>query len=606
MIAEPIASTADTATQLDQLPALFVLGTPDPTWEPLAQAIWSAIGQQRTGGVVTAGWAEIKKGQMPGATDKPAQFVLLVDSPVEAIASAVASGTSLETALGRWREGSEQALREAQRRPGHCLFLYVPEAWTAPKRLHGVLTQFNAGRSVPAPEWPTRPDCDSVLVALVKEAVNADTAVQRVFTELHASCVILSDASEPRQADIGELSAAIEQYRALRAGRKEDAKRIESLDLAVSRHAQELEQAAGQHAQSLEQVQDRLDASEQEVELLQLQLHQAQDELDAAYERLSRAPSSAMPDTTVDAHAESMRMLDSSEASPHRHLHVGLQNLRIGSRRWPSLELRLLEHHGRPGIALFATGGSPEVVSAWRTSGQENGRDYMLIVPTDDAGRWLLEGLGTSDWRTVSGCASVLVRHLRRTEGDLAERWSIVASRLQAQIDLMAPRFRYDEVNAQPEPPDLGCLSIRFAEASFGTRSLGAVSLRWRPASSDLRWLAHEGDANVPLASWPADEEGLLRRELLLPVGRLVPAGAKREWWSRMPASDRELMLGVLDALPAAAQHLREIQPTDDGAQATTLRAAVALQRDARRILLGLRLRGAARRLLRGGTTTSS
>jgi phage shock protein A len=602
MTAEPIASTADAATQLDRLPALFVLGTPAPTWEPLAKVIWSVIGQQRTGGVVTAGWAEIKKSQMPAAADKPAQFVLLVDSPVQAIANAVTSGSSLEAALGQWREGAQQLLRQAQRRPGHCLFLYVPEAWTAPTALHGALTQFNAGRSVAAAEWPARPECDPVMVALIDAAVSADAGVQRLFAELHASCVILSDALARSQTDISDLSAAIEQYRLLQAGRKADAERIESLDRAVGRHAQELEDAARHHAHSLEQVQVLLDASQQEVELLRLQLHQAQDELDAAYERLSSA-SSATPDSVVDAHAESMRLLDSSEVSPHRHLHVGLQNLRIGSRRWPSLELRLLDHHGRPGLALFATGGNPEVVSAWRTSGQENGREYMLIVPDDDAGRWLLAGLGTSDWRTVSGCAAVLVSQLQRTEGDLAARWSTVASRLQAQIDQMVPRFRYDAADAQVESPDLDSLSIRFADASFGTRSLGAVTLRWRPASGDLRWLAQEGAAVVPLASWPADEEGLLRHELPLPVGRLVPAGAKREWWSRLPASDRELMLGVLDALPAAAQHLPE---TEDGAQAATLRAAVALQRDARRILLGLRLRGVARRLLRGGTAAGT
>jgi hypothetical protein len=536
------------------------------------------------------------------APDARARFVLLVDSPAQAIANAVASGTGLETALGRWRQDSEQLLHEAQRRPGHCLFLYVPEAWAAPEALHGVLTRFDAGHPEPAREWPAQPPCDPVLLALANAAITTDKAAQRIFTELHASCAIVSDASPQRQADIDALSAAIEQYRVLQAGHAALAGRIEMLEREASGHALELQHCTREKAQSLAQAQARLDTSQQSIELLQLQLNQAQEELDTVYGRLSSS-SSAATETVVDARADSMRMLDSVETAPHRHLHVGLQNLRIGSRRWPALEVRLLEHHGRPGLALFATGGSPEVVSAWRTSGQENGREYMLIVPSDDAGRWVLAGLGTSDWRTVSGCISSLMNELRRTEGDLAARWSGVASRLQAQIDLMAPRFRYDAVDARPDAEDPSWLGVHFGEASFGTRSLGTVSLRWHPANDDLRWLAPEGGAVVPLASWPADEDGLLRRELSLPLGRVAPSGVKREWWSRLPAGDCELILSVLDALPAAVQRMPEDRPADDGA---LLRAAVTLQRDARRSLLGLRLRGVARRLLQRGTAAGN
>jgi hypothetical protein len=335
------------------------------------------------------------------------------------------------------------------------------------------------------------------------------------------------------------------------------------------------------------------DELRRDIELLQLQLEQAQEELDAAYQRLADGASRQSRDAT-EARLETLRVLDVVESPPHRHLHVELRDARVYDRQWDALEVRLLEHHGRPGLAFFASGGTGDAVSAWRASGNENGREFMLIVPSDDAGRSVLTSLGSSDWRAVRGTVELLIQQLRKAKDGRAARWLLVALRLQCQMDAMPPRLRYDTAGIELDPVDEGWLRPSFGNVDFGGRALGDVMLRWHPEHHRLQWLAPSSDAAIPLASWPLDSEGALRAELMLPLGRQASASEQRGWWARLPASERMLILGLLDALPGALRNL----PVGMS-EAATLRAAKALHRDARRNWLRCRLRMAAWRVLR-------
>jgi hypothetical protein len=334
---------------------------------------------------------------------------------------------------------------------------------------------------------------------------------------------------------------------------------------------------------------------QRDVELLQLQLEQAQEELDAAYARLSDGASKSWHDT-LGPRADALHVLDAVESPPHRHLHVDLRHARVDDRYWDALEVRLLEHHGRPGLAFFASGGTADAVSAWHASGNENGREFMLIVPGDEAGRSLLASLGSSDWRAVRGTAEVLVQQLRRAKDPRAASWLRVALRLQAQLDAIPPRLRYDTARVDVDPVDAGWLRLAFGNVEFGGRFMGEVQLRWQPVRDQLCWLAPSSDAAVPLSDWPVDRDGALRAELPLPLGRQASPSERRRWWVMLPANERTLVLGLLEALPGA---LRQIPA--GLSEATLLQAATTLHRDTRRSWLTWRLRTAAWRLVRRG-----
>ena len=76
----------------------------------------------------------------------------------------------------------------------------------------------------------------------------------------------------------------------------------------------------------------------------------------------------------------------------------------------------------------------------WQPSGREQSREFMLLVPQDDKGRGMLTRLGSADWRMVSGTVEALSLHLRRTQGEVAARWSTVAGRLLADLRALETR----------------------------------------------------------------------------------------------------------------------------------------------------------------------
>ena len=163
----------------------------------------------------------------------------------------------------------------------------------------------------------------------------------------------------------------------------------------------------------------------------------------------------------------------------------------------------------------------------------------------------------------------------------------------------LPPRLRYDKLDVDASAAPGGPCRVRFGACSFGPQRLPAIELSWRPAGAHdttpegcaLAWaLPGDPDEAPALAHWPVQDDGRLQALMPLPVGPGWTSTARRAWWSRLAGSDRELVLSVLDALPAAA---------DAAAQPAWRAAAQGLHRDARRTLSSQALRHVARKLLR-------
>jgi hypothetical protein len=153
-----------------------------------------------------------------------------------------------------------------------------------------------------------------------------------------------------------------------------------------------------------------------------------------------------------------------------------------------------------------------------------------------------------------------------------------VAARLLRLIQEQPPRLRYDALQLER---DGEAWRLRFVNALFGQRRGTNLALSWQVDVGRMTLLS----APVPpLSAWPRDAQGGLLAEAELPVGASAASPAA------LPASDRELLQALLDALPAAA------------AQEPALAEAVhRLQQDwLRRTAPAGRLRRLLRRL-RGG-----
>jgi hypothetical protein len=267
---------------------------------------------------------------------------------------------------------------------------------------------------------------------------------------------------------------------------------------------------------------------------------------------------------------------------PHLELALTLRGLRLFGQEIDTLDARLVEHHGHPGLTLLDGPAPGAGLGAFAEHGRDGDRPYMLLVPTDAPARGALALLGTHDWLVVRGIVVALEQALaQRGDGD-ATRWRQVARRLQAELDDLPPRLRYDRLDVEPDPAAAGAFRVRFGHALFGARFLEQIALRWRPAppaagTAPLALLLPmAADENPPLAAWPPGEQGNWAAEWALPLGGTVEPAARRAAWRSLPAADHALVLALLDALPAAVHLLAAEGRLPAGLQRDALVASIA------------------------------
>jgi hypothetical protein len=245
------------------------------------------------------------------------------------------------------------------------------------------------------------------------------------------------------------------------------------------------------------------------------------------------------------------------EGVQHRHLDYQLAYARQAGRRWDRIDLRLVEHLGRAGLLIFHDGAGPAPLLAWSVCGEENGRPFMLLLPSDSPGRYQLDRLGRSDWRFVIAAVDWLASTLAR-EADRSDRWLGVARRLRRELAELPPRLRYDGVRVDlPQPGSDGAVTVVLTGSMFGARNFGELTLLWRAggplaSSSELELQAPSECCDRPLSSWPTNASGDPASSVVLPVGA-CSAAARRRAWSVFAPIDGTLVLGLLDALPAMA-----------------------------------------------------
>lgn len=282
----------------------------------------------------------------------------------------------------------------------------------------------------------------------------------------------------------------------------------------------------------------------------------------------------------------SLRQRQVHDEPPHRHLHFALDALEIEGRGTPATEVRLLDHCGHPGLAIFAL-GKETFISAWQPHGQENGRSFMLFVPNDEAGTQALLRLGSSDWSRLRHLAVLISCHLQHSGAPTG--WCHTAQRLVVQLQGLPARLRYDEVRVARATDDPQSIHISFEDCTHGNRVLGKVRLQWDPQQGRLCW--RRGGA-APLVSWPVGADGLLADQFTLPVDDTTA-------WRACPMADRELMLALLDAMPGAVAQAPDSAATAGFSQARLAAAAAQLHRRARRVEQVRTWRSLLRRLLR-------
>lgn len=557
------------------------------------------------------------------------RVVAFVDNPESAIAQRLAdkSAGPAERALGPWRTAARTLLRHWHGNPGRFLLVDASEAARAPHAIEPALKGWApALRDLPALQARAGDaGPDALLRLIARDLLRSDDEAVGLFDELQACCVALVPSEgEATGTSAGEALQRLRELQGSNASLRRETDELKAKVAALESSAvasaplsalRDAELAAlrtecdGSRLQSgllltqINQLQQETEARdlraktlEQERDLLLTQISQLQQETEVQYRRanaLDREVAGARFGVLPPLRVGAIRVVNTRETAPHRHVHFRVTEARIGNRSLPALQVRLVEHFGRPGLAVFGGEGAEEALGAWQPNGQEGKRPFMLLVPADDASRPTLDHFGTTDWHLVVSLAHRLWQHVYATDGALAARWRAAAARLCRQLDDLPARLRYDQLEASAGPE--GALDVTLANAIFGRMPLGTVRMRWHPQRAVLQWLASaEHDKFVPLTGWPVDADGLLLPAETLPVGAGMDSAKKRRHWELLSDSDRMLVMAAVDALSVAAG--KGVVP--EGA-AELESAARALRDDVRATSRRLRARNLARRLLR-------
>ncbi len=398
----------------------------------------------------------------------------------------------------------------------------------------------------------------------------------------------VSDLRERGAQDAIELRELLNEADASRA-------RAEAL-------ASELAQAREQRqtTDALESVwQQRWHQARTRIELLESQLGDALSGLVQAAAPAGAPKAAPSSSWSMALAATRVGLIAERDAAPHRELGLVVElpaGVQAPARRF---ELRLVEHGGRPGLVWMPAAAGVPPLHAWQPNGHEGDRPFMRLIPQDVDGAALLARLPSADWRLVTGLAEQLPHWVSSLGLASPELWRTAARRLLAQLQAMPPRLRFSELQATWSEPAAaggapGLAHIRLSDALFGDNSLPDIELAFDSTGdrdATLSWLL-PGSGLPGFASWPVQADGRLQPHCPLAVGRALSVPSKWRWWAERPARDRDLLLGLLDALPAAADALGST------AQAPVLRQQLAgLHREARRLVERQALGGRLRRL---------
>lgn len=460
--------------------------------------------------------------------------------------------------------------------------------------------------------------------AFVSDRAQAEAEGERERQALEARLAQAHEEASQLRRELSQLSEHAvqrqEESDRWRSALHEAQERIEQLTLtppedpAERQLAQEvLARAHQQLAETRTQMDDALTLAGQEHAALLMHLHETQELLDEALQeqqglevRLAQTQatleeaaatrprvwqrSAAEGRPIVDVGSDAVRLVHAAEEAPHRELRLEWPTARIGRSQPAPLRLKLLEHRGLAGIGIVRLQDEAPVLAQWRPNAREGAAELMVLVPDDGAARHTLDHLGASDWLVLLALARLLEQAVGGLGPGLPAHWTHVASRLVVRLGAWPERLRYDSATAESLAE--AAVRVRLEGVMVGSQAGAALQLLWRAAAAGPE-LVLELDplrpTEPPLSCWPVDPQGLLQPSWALPLGQGSGLLERVRWWSRLPARDRLVLSGLLDAL-------RSVRPAGPPGAPAWTRSAQRLHKQARQ---AARLSSLASRLLR-------
>jgi hypothetical protein len=552
------------------------------------------------------------------------RVVVFAENPFDALGRA-ASREDLSRHAALWMKTAAEVIAARRLAVPEMHVLMVQECLEHPQKLADLLRTFHP--LLDSGLLPSEaPGSDPIRHALVRAEYGRDPRLQSLSDELEATCLLLDESAytaayqdaalihvhawsqwELMQKEAAEAADLKNEHDLLLEQLHQVQEELEkhflehentknSLRPQIDELNKEIEEARKKNADAFSQLTTSQNETKQalaslksagnehaeakeENDLLLLQLHQVQEELEHYFlenRKLSKhtankAASLGHPVLT----AEAVKIATSGGSDEHRHIDFCLEEASLNDRYLGRLDLRLVEHHGRPGLLMFGQQNPP--LHHWVISGEEDGNPFMLIVPQDKAGCEYLKAATTSDLFILQGAISLLMKALNSSEQNQETwRWLRVAEAFLDRCRELPSRLHYDDV--QPRPEDSESFHFRVVGASVPGRYLPEFCFVWRGHSLAMELSSSH---QPPMTCWPLDEHGRPVREMVWDLSRHLAKSATNLSASAT-ATDKLFLWNLLEELPNFIEHIRLKHPNLEFPKNNLLRAAKRMKRNAR------------------------
>lgn len=453
-----------------------------------------------------------------------AQWIVFVESPAAVIAARLAAGKCADPAalLEGWCAGAEALLRLVRRAASRCVSIEACEAGHDPAAAAHLL-QTRLGIRFGMPKMPTAAAPDPLALAVAEGLAGPNHRARALHAELLAACMPLGDP----QVAIPAADAVVQRW------------------VQLCKDSEQAARSTGELAQMRSELESRVTQCEQVQEELEF--------FHAELAELRRRPAGTGAAGAAPLVLGTVEVLSERDTVPYREVALRVDGVMIGDAAPKSMDLRLVEHHGRPGLVAFGDAGR-SVLSGWSESAQEGGRGFMLLVPLDRNTHAAGRRLSATDWRLLLMLADRLSAELATSPSLMQPMfWSLSASRLRQQFDEVDWGLRLDAVTAAAcSGTRAGSVELSIGGAMLGTRSVGALRLLLGP-DRRLALAAANGQGLPPLPSWPHDGTGRPLEIWELPLGSAPGAARGADRWAGTTAADYAFVAALLGALPDLA-----------------------------------------------------
>ncbi|GAB3479703.1 coiled-coil domain-containing protein [Azotobacter salinestris] len=368
-----------------------------------------------------------------------------------------------------------------------------------------------------------------------------------------------------------------------------DALAKEKADLLAKRHALTQEKTAiaaahDEQAKLASERQTQLEEAESENELLLVQVHQTQEELeqyllqsqaiqtqlDEQHRRLEKIQA-RYPNYWFDSLEASL--LDSND--PQQAVQWRLTDVYLGKRLIPEIHFKTILVNGLANIIIQRTAGISSPAPLLRWPGAFASSEELPFIPSKgpaiQGSNAALSGLGPTDWNSLK----ILVKHLasllvKPADSRLPKRLDTTALRngllVFEQILAKWPKvLRYDSIQSQEEalPGNAYGLSLKLRNLHFGDHqwpeldySLATIHTAKKPFGQNIR-LEFPESTRSALDNWFAESHD--ERGPRLELRFTQPDVMDTFVWNTLAQNDRQLIGALIGGLPLQIEELQHI-----------------------------------------------